>query len=156
MPQKLFTSKGYTIQLWMLIPSLSYNPEVNEQNFANLSKPTKEHRWKGFTALWHSYNENNPGSHGQVCNFDHVFANRSNKDEIYPLTAQEVVDAQIVNATLKHCFKHNHVFDKDFDLRVVRIVIPKPLQKRAVLWFHHYLQHPGHTRLEEAMQARMY
>jgi hypothetical protein len=36
------------------------------------------------------------------------------------------------------------------------MVIPKPLQRRAVLWFHHYLQHPGHTRLEETMQATMY
>ena len=46
---------------------LEYNPEVNEQSFANLSIPTKEHRWKGFTALWRSYVEKNPGSHEQVC-----------------------------------------------------------------------------------------
>jgi hypothetical protein len=76
------------------ISRLEYNPEVNEQNFANLSVPTEEHCWKGFTALWHSYNEKNPGSHGQVCNLNHVFANRGNEDEIYPLTAQEVADAQ--------------------------------------------------------------
>jgi hypothetical protein len=37
-----------------------------------------------------------------------------------------------------------------------RLVIPKPLQVRAVIWYHHYLQHPGHTRLEETMSARMY
>ncbi len=36
------------------------------------------------------------------------------------------------------------------------MVIPKPLQRRAVLWFHHYLQHPGYTCLEETMQATMY
>jgi hypothetical protein len=24
------------------------------------------------------------------------------------------------------------------------------------MWYHHYLQHPGHTRLEETMQATMY
>ncbi len=33
------------------ISRLEYNPKVNEQTFANLNKPTKEHRWKGFTAL---------------------------------------------------------------------------------------------------------
>jgi hypothetical protein len=37
------------------------------------------------------------------------------------------------------------------------MVIPtKPLQRSVVLWFHHYLQHPGHTQLEETMQATMY
>jgi hypothetical protein len=34
-----------------------------------------------------------------------------------------------------------------------RMIIPKPLQRRAVLWFHHYLQDPGHTHLEETMNA---
>ncbi len=36
------------------------------------------------------------------------------------------------------------------------LVIPKPLQVRAVKWYHHNLQHPGHTRLEEIMNAAMY
>jgi hypothetical protein len=37
-----------------------------------------------------------------------------------------------------------------------RMIIPKPLQRYAVLWFHHYLQHPGHTQLEETMNATIY
>ncbi len=89
------------------ISRLEYNPEVdptNERSFANLEVPTEGHRWKGFTALWCSYNEKNPGTHGQVCNLNHVFANRNDEDEIYPLTAQEFIDAQRVDATLKHCF----------------------------------------------------
>ncbi len=36
------------------------------------------------------------------------------------------------------------------------MIIPKPLQRCAVLWYHHYLQHPGHTWLEETMKATMY
>ncbi len=36
-----------------------------------------------------------------------------------------------------------------------RLVIPKPLQVHAVKWYHHYLQHPGHARLEETMNAAM-
>jgi len=27
-----------------------------------------------------------------------------------------------------------------------------PLQRRATIWYHHYLQHPGHTHLEETMK----
>jgi hypothetical protein len=97
------------------ISRLEYNPEINptdEQNFANLRLPSKGHCWKGFAALWCSYNEKNPGTHGQDCNLNYVFANRSKEEEIYPLTAQEVADAQWVDATIKHCFKSNHVFDK--------------------------------------------
>ena len=37
-----------------------------------------------------------------------------------------------------------------------KLVIPKSLQHRAVSWYHHYLQHPGNTRLEETLQAAMY
>ncbi len=101
---------------------LEYNPEINptnEQNFANLELPSKGHHWRGFAALWRSYNEKNPGTHGQDCNLNYVFANCSKEEEIYLLTAQEVADAQKVDASIKHCFKSNHVFDKDFDIRLV-------------------------------------
>ena len=37
-----------------------------------------------------------------------------------------------------------------------KLVIPKTLQYKAVAWYHHYLQHPGHTRLEETLKAAMY
>jgi hypothetical protein len=37
-----------------------------------------------------------------------------------------------------------------------KMIIPKPLQGCAVLWYHHYLQHPGHTQLEETIKATMY
>jgi hypothetical protein len=54
------------------------------------------------TALWCSYNEKNPIAHGQDCNLNNVFVNRSNEEEIYPIDTQEVADAQRVNATIKH------------------------------------------------------
>ncbi len=37
-----------------------------------------------------------------------------------------------------------------------RLVIPKPLEVHAVGWYHHYLQHPGLTRLKETMNTAMY
>ena len=36
------------------------------------------------------------------------------------------------------------------------MIIPKELQHRAVSWYHHYLQHPGHTGLEETLRSAMY
>ncbi len=32
----------------------------------------------------------------------------------------------------------------------------QPLQQHAVLWYHHYLQHPGHTQLEETINVAIY
>jgi hypothetical protein len=37
-----------------------------------------------------------------------------------------------------------------------KLVIPNDLQHRAISWYHHYLQHPGSTRLEETIRASMY
>ena len=38
-----------------------------------------------------------------------------------------------------------------------RLVIPgMGLQSQAVQWYHHYLQHPGHSRLEETLSAVMW
>ncbi len=95
-----------------------------------------------------------------------MFANCRKKEEIFPLTTPEIAEAQKADSKLKHCFKRNTVLDKGLDVRLLdntyivckhgRMIIPKPLQRRAVLWYHHYLQHPGHTRLEETMNATMY
>jgi hypothetical protein len=71
------------------------------------------------------------------------------------------------NNKLKHFFKRNVVLDKGLEVRLIddtyvvckdgKIIIPKPLQRCTVLWFHHYLQHPVHiTQLEKPMKATMY
>ena len=88
-----------------------------------------------------------------------VFANRSEEDEIYPLTIKEIAEAQSADRTLQKTkdkyksilVENIYVFCKDG-----KVVIPKSLQKRAVCWYHHYLQHPGNTRLEETLRAVMY
>ena len=46
--------------------------------------------------------------------------------------------------------KHTEVLCKDG-----KIVTPAALQQHAVSWYHHYLQHPGHTRLKETLHAMM-
>jgi hypothetical protein len=95
-----------------------------------------------------------------------VFANHSEEEEIFPLATPEIAEAQKADSKLKHCFKHNAVLDKGLDVRLIdnmyvvykdgRMIIPKPIQRHAVLWYYHYLQHPGHTRLEETIKATMY
>jgi hypothetical protein len=90
-----------------------------------------------------------------------VFANWSEENEIYPLTTAEIAAAQQADTSLKHLFKRNAVIDQGLEIKTCVckdgwLVIPKPLQVRAVWWYHHYLQHPGHTCLEETMNAVMY
>ena len=59
--------------------------------------------------------------------------------------------------------KSNAILSKGLELQLVEnescichegtLVIPKPC---ATIWYHHYLQHPGHNRLEETMKAVIY
>jgi hypothetical protein len=95
-----------------------------------------------------------------------VFANCSDKDEIYPLTTEEIAAAQWADASLKHLFKRNAVIDQGLEIMLIEnmtcvckdgwLVIPKPLQVHAVKWYHYYLQHYGHTHLVETMNTAMY
>jgi hypothetical protein len=95
-----------------------------------------------------------------------VFANHSKADKRYPLTTEEIAEAQQADMLLKHLFKRNAVIDQGLEIKLVEnttcvcrdgwLGIPKPLQVRAVIWYHHYPQHPGHTRLEETMNTAMY
>ncbi len=95
-----------------------------------------------------------------------VFANCSDEDEMYPPTTVEIAAAQRTDASLKHLFKRNAVIDQGLEIKLIEnttcvckdglLVIPKPLQVQAVKWYHHYLQHPGHTHLKETMNAAMY
>jgi hypothetical protein len=46
-----------------------------------------------------------------------VFANHSEEDKIYPLTTEEIAEAQQADASLKHLFKRNAVIDPIKDWR---------------------------------------
>jgi hypothetical protein len=123
-------------------------------------------RWKSFAHHWHSYNEASMPKQAHCFHLNEVFANCSDEDKIYPLTTVDIAAAQRAEASLKHLFKRNAVIDQGLEIKLIenttcvckagRLVIPKPLQVCAVKWYHHYLQYPGHTRLEETMNAAMY
>jgi hypothetical protein len=95
-----------------------------------------------------------------------MFVNCSKEGEIFPLTTPDIAEAQKADVKFKHCFRCNAELDKGLEVRLVdnrylvcndgKMIISKPLQRHAILWYHHYLQHPGHTRLEEPMKATMY
>jgi hypothetical protein len=100
-------------------------------------------------------------------NWNLVFAHQEEEDEIYPLTLTEIADAQRKDRELKVYLKKNAKMpQKDIgfhlieDIKVLckngKLMIPASLRHRAVSWYHHYLQHPGHSRLEEMMRSVMY
>ena len=90
-----------------------------------------------------------------------VFANRSDEEIIYPLTVNEIAEAQLSDPSIQKLAS-----DKKYTMRLVEniqvlckgtsMVLPTALCHRAISWYHHYLQHPGATRLEEMLRAAMY
>jgi hypothetical protein len=77
------------------------------------------------------------------------------------LTISEIAEEQLKDKSLQQhkvlmkleetLIKNTYVLCKEG-----KLVIPKTLQHKAVAWYHHYLQHPGHTRPEETLRAVMY
>ena len=97
---------------------------------------------------------------------NNVFANADNKNNIYPIIVSEIAANQHLYKTLKTFFKKEDpkgritckVID-DVDILVYdnkRMCIPASLTDQIVQWYHHYLQHPGRTRLEETLKSVMY
>ena len=85
-----------------------------------------------------------------------VFANHGQEEDIYPLTTIEIAEAQKKDRQLKIYFKKDAMSSKkDISLKIIddtqvlckndKLIIPASLQHRAVSWYHHYLQHPGHS-----------
>jgi hypothetical protein len=90
-----------------------------------------------------------------------VFANRSKEEAIFPLTVSEIVESQSKGKGMnKLAKKEKYTFPLVQNIRVLckdgKLVIPNDLQHRAISWYHHYLQHPGSTRLEETIRSSMY
>ncbi len=151
---------------------LEYDPKLNTTNeytHAMLGVEPEElsaQRWKSFAHHWRSYNEASMPTQTHCFHMNEVFVNCSDEDEIYSLTTAEIAAAQRADASLKHFFKPNAVIDQGLEIKLIEntacvckdgwLVIPKPIQVCAVKWYHHYLQHPGHTHLEETMNTAMY
>jgi hypothetical protein len=76
-------------------------------------------RWLMCSKFWSCYNktQEDPDETNTI-QVNQVFANRSEEDEIYPLTVKEIVEAQKADTELKHLFKSNAVLDKGLELQI--------------------------------------
>jgi hypothetical protein len=96
-----------------------------------------------------------------------VFAHHEEEEEVYPFTLPEIAYAQRKDQELKAYFKKNAIMPhKDMVIQLIedtkvlckngKLMIPTSLRQQAVKWYHYYLQHPGHTCLEETMRSMMH
>jgi hypothetical protein len=100
-------------------------------------------KWMMVTKYWSCFSETQDPDETNMIEMNHVFTNRNKEDEIFPLTVNEIVAAQKADPIPKHFFKHNAVLDKGLELQLVenkscicnkgRLVVPKPLQRRATI-----------------------
>eukprot|EP00804_Cyclotella_cryptica_P008310 CCRYP_016501-RA/>CCRYP_016501-RA protein AED:0.22 eAED:0.21 QI:0/0/0/1/0/0/2/0/361 len=124
--------------------------------------PSEHKNWMTFTKCWCHYTMQevsaiDTSAYQEEMNL--VFANRSKEDVYYTLTVREIAEAQKLDTSLK-TLKDQHSTQLVESTQLLgkdgKMVIPKHLQHRAVCWYHHNLQHPGHTGLEETLRAAMY
>ena len=83
-----------------------------------------------------------------------VFAKQEDEEAIYLRTTREIAETQRHDHTL-NTMADKHGYTTQL-LNNTKVVISTRLQQRAVAWYHHYLQHPGNTHLEETLCLLMY
>jgi hypothetical protein len=88
-----------------------------------------------FSIFWSCFSETQDPDESNTIKLNHVFANRSKEDEIFPLTVKEIKVAQKADPILTYFFKSNAVLSKGLELQLVKnescichegkLVIPK-------------------------------
>ena len=87
------------------------------------------------------------------------------QESIYPPTVKEIADAQQSSTQFKEYFRRGGELPAKYEFSYIdsekvltekgRMLIPKSLHRKILDWYHHYLMHPGHDRLERTIKATM-
>ena len=162
-------------------PKINPHPEDELDSNGEFRSAYAHKRWNKLVTLFSHYQLD---SEETVCTPDeedetspkacmsHVFTNSTADDEeIYPVTVKEIADAQREDSKMKHLFerpgkdRRNQKMIIDDTVVLVRknresdrpkLIIPATLQSKVLMWYHHYLQHPGTDRMEGTIGAVMY
>jgi hypothetical protein len=88
-----------------------------------------------FSKFWSCFSKTQDPDESNTMKLNHVFANRSKEDEIFPLTVKKIKLAQKADPILTYFFKSNAVLSKGLELQLVenescichegKLVIPK-------------------------------
>ncbi len=151
------------------ISRLEYDPSVNKtaENYSMTkvkgnSRSVQRQNWLTLSKHRCKVETDNTTKHEDL---NLVFATHGEEDEIYPLVIIEIAEAQKKDRNLKIYYKQNaKTPEKGMSFQLIedtqvlcmedKMVIPASLQHRTGSWYHHYLQHPGHSRLEETKRLR--
>jgi hypothetical protein len=156
---------------------LEYDPSVNQtaESFHTMkvrNNSSQRQCWVMVSKKWCKLDidsDNLDSSTNKHDDWNLMFAHHKEDEEVYPFTftLTEIADAQGKDQELKAYFKKNAIMpQKDIGLHLIegtnvlckngKVMIPTSLRHRAVSWYHHYLQQPGHSRLEDTMRSMMY
>jgi hypothetical protein len=168
---KIVHIKGIHNTVTDAISWLEYDPIVNQtaENYhvtkvkKRISKHSQRQSWMTVSKHWCNLEIDT----NQSKDLNFAFANHREEDEIYPLTTIKIAEAQCKDQESKAYFKKNaRMSKKDMCLQLVedtkvqckngKLIIPASLRHKAVAWYHHYLQHPGHSRLKKTMRSMMW
>ncbi len=122
---KIIHIKGIHNAVADAILQLENDPKLNKTNeyiHAMLGVEPEElsvQQWKSFACHRQSYNETSTPMQAYCFHMNEVFANCSDEDEIYPLTTEEIAEAQQADASLKHLFKRNAVIDQGLEIKFI-------------------------------------
>jgi len=58
------------------------------------TKVESNQKWMMFSKFWSCFSKTQDPDETNTIKMNHVFANRSKEDEIFPLTVKEIVEAQ--------------------------------------------------------------
>ncbi len=172
---KIVYIKGIHNTVADAVPRLEYDPSVNrtaESFHVTKVRNNSSQRqcWMTVSKRWckldidSDYLDSYTDKHDD---WNLVFAHHEEVEEVYPLTLTEIADAHCKDQELKAYFKENAIIpQRDRGIHLIedtkvlckneQVIIPTSLRHRAVSWYHHYLQHPGHSRLKETMRSVMY
>ena len=73
-----------------------------------------------FTKCWSCFSETQDPDETNTIEINHVFTNRNEEEEIFPLTVTEIVAAQKADPYLKHFFKRDAVLDKGKNFNLLK------------------------------------
>ncbi len=173
---KIVYIKGIYNTIADAVLQIEYDPSVNQtaESFYTTKVKNKQSRqiqnWMTVSKNWCKLDidlDNLDLYTNKHDDWNLVFANHEEEDEIYPLTTIEIAEAERKDQELKVYFKKNAKMpQKDIcfylieDTKVLckngKIIIPASIRHRAVSWYHHYFQHPGHLHLKVMMRSMMY
>ncbi len=105
-------------------PKLNTTNEYNHATHVRSTNVISNQKWTMFSKFWSCFNKTQDPDELNMIEMNHVFANCSEEDEIFPLTVKEIVEAQKAEPILKHLFKSNAVLSKGLELQLVENDMP--------------------------------